>query len=183
MPILSIAHRDPDPRSWRPSGVLFLSGLALILTACGDAPVGRSGVDGAATSAPAVDVTQIDFSPDLGIDLSHMERTESGLYFRDEVVGDGTELQQGQDAVLHYTGFHPDGRSFDSSQGGSPFRVRIGVGRVIQGWDEGVPGMREGGRRILVIPPELAYGREGAGGGVIPPNAVLVFQVDLVEVP
>ncbi|MEX2527670.1 MAG: FKBP-type peptidyl-prolyl cis-trans isomerase [Gemmatimonadota bacterium] len=170
-----------------PSRMNLQAGItALALTvgsvACGDAPAARSGLEEGTASMPAVDLTEVSYASELTIDLTAMERTGSGLYFRDDVVGEGTLLESGQDAVLHYTGYFPDGRSFDSSPGGPPFRIRVGVGRVIRGWDEGLPGMREGGSRTLVIPPELAYGAQGAGGGVIPPNAVLVFQVELLEV-
>lgn len=82
---------------------------------------------------------------------------------------------------MHYTGKLEDGTQFDSSVGGPPFPFRVGAGDVIQGWDLGVPGMLVGGKRTLTIPPELAYGDAGAGG-VIPPGATLIFDVELIEV-
>ena len=124
----------------------------------------------------------LQYAPELGIDLSRFNQLPSGLLLRDELVGEGPEAGSGTTVSVHYTGYHPDGRSFDSSVGGSPFTLMIGAGQVIAGWEEGIPGMRVGGRRTLVIPPHLAYGTQGAGGGIIPPNAVLVFQVDLVAV-
>jgi len=121
------------------------------------------------------------YAPQLNIDLAAMERTPSGLYTRDLQQGTGEPATPNDLAVVHYTGWLPDGREFDSSRGGAPFEFPLGQGMVITGWDEGVAGMRPGGRRQLVIPPDLAYGAQGAGG-VIPPNATLVFDVELIEV-
>lgn len=122
------------------------------------------------------------FADELGVDLGSMEERPGGLYVQDVEVGSGAEAVDGQLVVVHYTGWLTDGSEFDSSRNaGVPLDVVIGQGNVIQGWDQGIPGMREGGRRRLVIPPELAYGASGAGG-VIPPNATLVFDVELLEV-
>jgi FKBP-type peptidyl-prolyl cis-trans isomerase FkpA len=107
----------------------------------------------------------------------------------DQVVGSGAVATSGQDVVVHYTGWNYDsrvpnqrGEKFDSSlDRHEPFTFLLGAGRVIRGWDEGVQGMRVGGKRILMIPPEYGYGRKGAGG-VIPPNGSLVFEVELLEV-
>jgi peptidylprolyl isomerase len=108
--------------------------------------------------------------------------TESGLQYEDIVVGTGAEPRVGQTVQVHYTGTLVDGTKFDSSRDhNQPFRFPIGTGRVIKGWDEGVISMRVGGRRRLVIPPELGYGARGAGG-VIPPNATLIFDVELLRV-
>jgi FKBP-type peptidyl-prolyl cis-trans isomerase len=109
-------------------------------------------------------------------------RTPSGLQYRDRKVGEGPEAASGDHVVVHYTGQLENGRQFDSSRDrGEPFEFALGAGMVIRGWDEGVAGMRAGGRRILVIPPELGYGARGAGG-VIPPNSTLVFDVELLEI-
>jgi FKBP-type peptidyl-prolyl cis-trans isomerase len=113
----------------------------------------------------------------------------TGLKMIDHKIGTGTEATAGKTVVVHYTGWlfdaaAPDnkGKKFDSSRDrGDPFSFPLGAGRVIQGWDQGVAGMKIGGQRTLVIPPELGYGARGAGG-VIPPNATLVFDVELLGV-
>jgi FKBP-type peptidyl-prolyl cis-trans isomerase FkpA len=108
--------------------------------------------------------------------------TDSGLMYEDLVEGDGEEAVAGRTVVVHYTGWLTDGTKFDSSlDRNSPFSFPLGGGRVIRGWDEGVQGMKIGGKRKLTIPPQLGYGPAGAGG-VIPPNATLVFDVELLEV-
>ena len=108
--------------------------------------------------------------------------TPSGLKYTDVKVGTGAEAKSGQTAVVHYTGTLTDGKKFDSSKDrGQPFSFPLGAGRVIKGWDEGVAGMKVGGVRTLTIPPALGYGAQGAGG-VIPPNATLVFEFELVDV-
>lgn len=107
--------------------------------------------------------------------------TPSGLIIEELEVGTGALAQSGQDVLVHYTGWLTDGTKFDSSKDrGQPFAFSLGQGMVIPGWDEGVAGMNVGGRRKLTIPPQLGYGAYGAGG-VIPPNATLVFEVDLLD--
>lgn len=116
-----------------------------------------------------------------GADPTSLVTTDSGLQYRDLVVGTGEEASVGATAVVHYTGWLVDGTKFDSSlDRGNPFSFPIGAGRVIQGWDEGVGSMKVGGKRELTIPPDLAYGDNGAGG-VIPPGATLIFEVELLE--
>lgn len=113
-----------------------------------------------------------------------MTTTASGLQFEDTVVGTGAAPETGQICVMHYTGWlYQDGKKgakFDSSlDRGKPFEFPIGTGRVIKGWDEGVATMKVGGKRTLIIPPQLGYGARGAGS-VIPPNATLMFDVELL---
>jgi peptidylprolyl isomerase len=112
--------------------------------------------------------------------------TPSGLKVTDTVVGSGATPRRGQTCVMHYTGWlyqnGAKGQKFDSSvDRGRPFEFPIGMQRVIPGWDEGVATMKVGGKRTLIIPPELGYGARGAGG-VIPPNATLIFEVELLDV-
>ena len=115
-----------------------------------------------------------------------MQTTSSGLQFEDTTEGTGDTAVSGQHVSVHYTGWlYNDGvkgAKFDSSKDrGDPFKFYLGAGQVIRGWDEGVVGMKVGGTRVLVIPPGLGYGERGAGG-VIPPNATLMFEVDLLDV-
>ncbi len=107
--------------------------------------------------------------------------TESGLSITDLKIGDGQEATAGKRVSVNYRGTLEDGKEFDSSYGRSPFSFPLGAGQVIKGWDEGVAGMKVGGKRRLVIPPELGYGTRGAGG-VIPPNATLIFEVELLDI-
>jgi peptidylprolyl isomerase len=120
----------------------------------------------------------------LGGELSAPKEriTPSGLRITDLVIGDGAEAVSGQPVLVNYRGTLANGIEFDSSYSrNQPFSFPLGAGRVIQGWDEGVAGMKVGGKRKLVIPPDLAYGERGAGG-VIPPNATLTFEVELLRV-
>ena len=106
----------------------------------------------------------------------------TALKTEDLLVGTGETAQAGRQAVMNYIGYLPDGKSFDSScTAGRPFDLSLGAGQVIQGWEQGIPGMKVGGHRRLFIPSSLAYGERGAGG-VIPPNSPLIFDVELVAV-
>lgn len=124
-----------------------------------------------------------EFAPELEIDLTAMEETESGLRFIILREGSGPVAGPGDMVSVHYTGWLPNGAQFDSSRDrGQPYEFVLGAGRVIPGWDEGIMGMAEGARFKLVIPPAQGYGAAGAGA-VIPPNATLVFDIELLEVP
>ena len=105
------------------------------------------------------------------------------LKIEEIVVGTGTSPTKGKTVIVHYTGWLTNGKKFDSSvDRGKPFEFRIGVGQVIQGWDQGVMSMKTGGKRRLTIPPQLAYGSKNVGNGLIPPNSVLIFEVELLGV-
>ncbi|KKZ13128.1 MAG: peptidylprolyl isomerase [Candidatus Synechococcus spongiarum SP3] len=128
--------------------------------------------------AMAVDDPQAQGTPQ---DLP-MTVTPSGLKIIDVQIGTGREAVANTNVTVHYDGRLENGKEFDSSRRrDQPFQFRLGAGQVIKGWDEGLVGMKEGGKRQLVIPPELGYGQQGAGG-VIPPNATLVFDVELLRV-
>jgi FKBP-type peptidyl-prolyl cis-trans isomerase len=143
--------------------------LLLALTGCGTGGERASMADGG-------------FSAALGVDTTALTRTASGLRFVDVTEGQGEEASPGRAATVDYTGWLTNGKKFDSSRDhGEPFTFTIGAQQVIAGWDEGVAGMRVGGRRKLVIPPDLGYGAGGAPPD-IPPNAVLVFDVELRDV-
>ena len=116
------------------------------------------------------------------MDVEQSQITASGLRIIDLEQGNGAEATAGQTVVVHYRGTLEDGTQFDASYDrGTPFSFPLGRGRVIKGWDEGVQGMKVGGKRKLVIPPDLGYGSRGAGG-VIPPNATLIFEVELLDI-
>ncbi|RUM94876.1 MAG: FKBP-type peptidyl-prolyl cis-trans isomerase [Thiothrix sp.] len=110
------------------------------------------------------------------------QTTDSGLKYEELAIGEGAMAEKGQTVVVHYTGWLEDGTKFDSSlDRNTPFDFSLGAGQVIKGWEEGVVGMQVGGKRKLTIPSELGYGSRGAGG-VIPANATLIFEVELLEV-
>ncbi len=135
------------------------------------------------TMAPADSSADLASAADLGGDLSAAKEvlTTSGLRYTDLEPGSGAEAIAGQTVTVNYRGTLTNGKEFDSSYGRAPFSFRLGGGQVIKGWDEGVAGMQVGGKRRLVIPPDLGYGSRGAGG-VIPPDATLIFEVELLRV-
>lgn len=158
----------------------IVSRASVVLTSAFIVGASACGSDHATDPAP-VAITSTTFAPALGINLAAMTMTASGLYYQDVTAGSGAVAQPGKQLTVHYTGWLPDGTKFDSSvDRGQPFGFTLGVGAVIAGWDEGVAGMQVGGVRKLVIPSSLGYGARGAG--VIPPNSVLVFSIQLLSV-
>ena len=132
------------------------------------------------STAPAVPIEQTTFDPILGVDLSQSTKLPSGMYYRDLTVGTGTTLAVGQTVGMRYVGYLANGEVFD--QNAPPKEILsfpLGAGWVIKGWDLGVVGMKVGGRRQLIIPPELGYGSRAYGP--IPGNSVLVFTVDALS--
>jgi peptidylprolyl isomerase len=161
---------------------LVLAGFATATTAQTATPAAPAAKPGSsAAGTPAPQPTQATTKKD-----SKVMTTASGLQMEDTKVGTGAEAKAGATVTVHYTGWLLEngarGKKFDSSvDRGEPFKFPLGGGRVIKGWDEGVQGMKVGGKRTLTIPPELGYGARGAGG-VIPPGATLVFEVELLGV-
>ena len=152
---------------------VVLVGLALVTTMAGVFAV-----------APSTAMAQV--GNQAGTQVGKTMTTSSGLQITDSKVGTGATPKAGQTCVMHYTGWLYEngakGKKFDSSlDRGQPFEFPIGQRRVIAGWDEGVASMKVGGKRTLIIPPALGYGARGAGG-VIPPNATLIFEVELLDV-
>ncbi|MDF2629847.1 MAG: peptidylprolyl isomerase [Symbiobacteriaceae bacterium] len=121
-------------------------------------------------------------TPAPTLDPEKTQTTPTGLRYEDLDPGTGAQPQRGQTVACHYTGWLTNGKKFDSSRDrGRPFTFQLGLGRVIRGWDEAVLTMKVGGRRRLLVPPDLGYGARGAGG-VIPPNAELIFEIELLDI-
>lgn len=136
---------------------------AITLGACGDDPTSPTKIEDA------------EFAPSLGVNLANMTKTASGLYYEDLELGSGDVATGGLEARVAYAGWLVDGTQFDAGE----FGFVLGSGQVVPGFDEGVRGMRPGGVRLVVLPPELGYGSRGSGP--IPPNSILVFRIELLE--
>lgn len=160
-------------RQWimRRSNQLLLFLVVLVVTACLEA-------------SPFVpEIETVSFAPSLGVDLDASTKTANGVYFRDITVGGGTLVRAdsgGDTLAVWYTGYLRDGAAFDTNVGGSLFTFITGADNVIDGMDEGVRGMRQGGTRQIIIPPALGYG--GVRYGTIPPHSILIFTVEAVTV-
>ncbi|HEU4885242.1 MAG TPA: FKBP-type peptidyl-prolyl cis-trans isomerase [Longimicrobium sp.] len=146
----------------------LLCALPLLATGCSDA------------SGPSdPDLTQVTFAPVLGVDISTMTRVGDGVYIKDIVVGAGADVAAGKVVSTRYRGWLTNGTEFQNNlTSPDPYPLVLGQRRVIAGWEQGIPGMKVGGKRLLVIPPSLGYGAQGSGP--VPANAVLVFQVEVV---
>lgn len=134
------------------------------------------------TEAPPSEAGQVSTPPEDATQEPPAAEDVTELVIEDITVGTGAEAKAGDTVTVHYTGWLTDGTEFDSSVGREPFQFPLGQGQVIPGWDQGVAGMKIGGQRRLTIPPDLGYGAAGAGG-VIPPNATLIFEVELLSIP
>ena len=170
---------------------LLIALAAVALAACTQPPADTAANDATPTAAPetAAASTPPTAAPtategatmDTFSMPTNLQTTASGLQYTVDQPGTGVQPTAGQTVAVHYTGWLTDGTKFDSSRDrGRPLEFPVGQGRVIKGWDEGIAAMRVGEKRTLVIPPSLGYGARGAGG-VIPPNATLVFKVELVD--
>ena len=140
----------------------------LLVTACSN---------GDPVSAPAT-IETANFAASLNVDLASSTKLPSGMYLKDLTIGAGAAVQAGQTLSMRYTGWLSNGTQFDATGRGAPFTFRLGAGQVIPGWDQGVAGMKVGGKRQLIITPALGYGAQGSGP--IPGNAILVFTVEVV---
>jgi peptidylprolyl isomerase len=148
----------------------------LLLTAC----AGNEPEQPEVISNTPASIAEATFADTLDITLRDYTLSETGLYWRDLKVGEGAEVRSGQTVTVHYDGYLPDGTLFESSRSGDPLVFPVGTGMVIDGWEQGLVGMRVGGDRRLIIPPSLAYGANGSPPA-IPPNATLIFTVTMVD--
>ena len=166
-----------------PALASILSFLFVLASIPGCGP-GQDDIPRSSTPERTVDrITTIPYNDTLEVDFSKMERLPTGIYLQDDAVGEGPGATEGDSILVHYTGFFPDGRVFESTHWvETPLGVVLGRGDIISGWEYGLLGMKVGGRRRLVIPPEFGYGRRGAGSGKVPPNAVILFDVEMLEI-
>lgn len=157
--------------------ILIVSVVAI--AACNGGSTSTTAVD---TNVYTADPATSQYASSLNVTIGSMLKTQSGLYYKDLTVGTGAAASAGFTARVQYTGWLPNGVAFDSTAGRNPnyFEFLINAGKVIRGWDEGVQGMKVGGTRQLVIPPDLGYGNSGSGS--IPGNAILVFKITLLQV-
>jgi len=158
---------------------LALAAAFLVIAACNGSTTSTTPVD---TNVYTADPATSQYASSLNVSIGSMMKTSSGLYYKDLVVGTGATASAGYTARVQYTGWLPNGVAFDSTAGRNPnyFEFLVNAGKVIKGWDEGVQGMKVGGKRQLVIPPALGYGDSGSGS--IPGHAILIFEISLLQV-
>ncbi len=160
--------------------IVLALGAGMIIWGCGGADKGPNRAQGRGDLPGGIAQQQIEQA--APVEPGKARLTASGMSIQDLVVGTGGVAEIGKTVSVHYTGWLMDGTKFDSSvDRGYPYEFKLGSGRVIKGWNEGVAGMKVGGKRILIIPPELGYGERGAGN-VIPPDATLKLEVELLGV-
>jgi len=158
---------------------LLLASAVLLLAGCNGTNAGTTAVD---TSVYTADPATTSYATALHVDIASMTKTASGLYYKDLVTGTGATAAAGYTVRVQYTGWLVNAMQFDTTDGKTPgyYEFLLNAGHVIKGWDEGVQGMKVGGKRQLVIPPALAYGANGSGA--VPANAILVFEITLTQV-
>jgi FKBP-type peptidyl-prolyl cis-trans isomerase FkpA len=149
----------------------------ICLSACGQSGSATAAVGSSAPQPIAGDIERTTFAPVLGVNLGAMTKRASGMYVQDLAPGTGAVATRGRSVVVHYTGWLPNGKQFDTGE----ISVTLGSNKTIAAWEEGLLGMRVGGKRRLVVPPNLGYGARGAGDD-IPPNSVLVFDMEVTSV-
>lgn len=149
--------------------------VALVAAASGCA------AGGGVAAGPEPDPVALEYAESLGVDFSRMEELDGGLWVEVLTEGVGRQAMQGRQTLIHYVGYLPDGTVVDSSLGGDPFSFELGDAAVIRGWNLGIAGMKVGGRRRFVIRPGLAYGSRGRSP-TVPPQSVLVFEIQLIDV-
>lgn len=164
-------------------GIMAVAVLVIVVAQITGGQAAVASVGAPSTGAPTqTEVKIVEAAPSIDMSDTEIKETGSGLKYQVLVAGTGATPKKGDTVVVHYTGTLEDGSKFDSSRDrNSPFSFKLGVGQVIKGWDEGLSVMRVGDRYKLIIPPDLGYGARGAGG-VIPGNATLIFDVELLRI-
>ena len=155
----------------------LIAAAVICVNACGQSGSATAAVGSSAPQPIAGDIERTTFAPVLGVNLGAMTKRASGMYVQDLAPGTGAVATRGRSVVVHYTGWLPNGKQFDTGE----ISVTLGSNKTIAAWEEGLLGMRVGGKRRLVVPPNLGYGARGAGDD-IPPNSVLVFDMEVTSV-
>lgn len=176
---VTVRNLLPARLNMRAARYVLLASVALVLVGCNGSNEGTTAVD---TNTYTSDPATSQYASTLNVNISSMTKTASGLYYKDLTTGTGATAAAGFTVRVQYAGYLVNGAKFDGTDGKVPdyFEFLLNAGKVIKGWDEGVQGMKVGGKRQLVIPSDLAYGASGSGS--IPGNAILVFEIILLQV-